>query len=276
MQNKGCALVTGSTDGIGFEAAKLLYEKGLCVIIHGRNEKRAEGAKNQINSREDDMLKTVYGDFTRLEDVRKITDEIKERFSHLNVLVNNAGVFESKRVLTPDGLEATFQVNYLSHFLLTLSLLDILTNNSPSYIINVSSMVHASSYDRHNIQGEKSYDGYEAYSVSKLFNVLFTYRLSRMLKEREIYVYAVHPGVINTKLLKKGWGPVGSDPKMGASNILSPLFVDELREKTGIYVENGRSVPSRPITYKEDERDFLWEYSIKLLKERGINTQTGG
>ena len=279
MGEKFCALITGSTDGIGKKAAELLYKKGHCVIVHGRSHEKVENTQEEIlrAGRTDGKLYGVVADFENLREVDGMAREIKKNFPHVNVIVNNAGVFKHKRVITKDGFESTFQINHLAHFLLVLKLLDLVRRNMPSWIINVSSMVHASYYDRHNIQGEKGYDGYEAYAVSKLFNVLFTYKLHRILKdEKDIHVYAVHPGVINTKLLIEGWGPVGASPEVGARNILSPILSDELRYMSGIYVENGRPVKSKPITYKEEEQDFIWNLSLKLLKDKGFELTPGG
>ncbi len=279
MSERFCALITGSTDGIGKEAARLLYREGHCVILHGKSEskvlKTEKEIKNSVKGEGD--LYRVVADFEKLNEVEKMANTVKKEFPKLNVLVNNAGVFRKKRIITTDGFESTFQINYLAHFLLVLKLLDLLVENAPSWIINVSSMVHASFYDRHNIQGEKGYDGYEAYSVSKLLNVLFTYKLHRILKDnKDVHVYAVHPGVINTKLLIEGWGPVGSPPEVGARNILSPILSDELKDKSGIYLENGIPVKSKPITYREDEQDFLWNLTIKLLEKRGFKITQGG
>ena len=267
------ALITGSTDGIGKKAAELLALKGFVVVVHGRDKGRVVQTVDSLKElSKNPEIYGVVADFENLQDVEKMAEEIKTNHGNINILVNNAGVFEHERKITKDGLEKTFQVNHLAHFLLTLRLLELLKKNAPSWIINVSSMVHASSFDKNNIQGELGYDGYEAYSLSKLFNVLTTYKLARMLgKDSKVHVYAVHPGVINTKLLIKGWGPVGSDPSIGAKNILAPLLDKKLLELTGIYVMNGKPSESTPISYKKDIQDYLWEYSLKLLKKRGFD-----
>ncbi len=279
MSERFCTLITGSTDGIGKKAAELLYRRGHCVIVHGRDEAKVLNTQKEIlkKIKGDGKLFGVVADFENLREVEKMAQKVKKEFPTLSVLINNAGVFRRKRVITKDGFESTFQINYLAHFLLVMQLLDLLIKNAPSWIINVSSMVHAASYDKDNIQGEKRYDAYEAYAVSKLFNVLFTYKLHRIFgNSKNIHVYAVHPGVINTKLLREGWGPFGADPEVGARNILSPIFSEKLRNLSGIYVENGVPVKSKPITYNQKEQDFLWELSIKLLKERGFEISLGG
>lgn len=279
MSERFCTLITGSTDGIGKKAAELLYSKGHCVIVHGRDETKVLNTQKAIleKVKGDGKLFGVIADFENLREVQDMAQKVKKEFPALSVLINNAGVFRRKRVITKDGFESTFQINYLAHFLLVMELLDLLIKNAPSWIINVSSMVHAASYDKDNIQGEKGYDGYEAYAVSKLFNVLFTYKLHRMLGNlKNIHVYAVHPGVINTKLLREGWGAFGADPEVGARNILSPIFSEKLRNLSGIYVENGVPVKSKPITYSQKEQDFLWELSIRLLKEKGFEISWGG
>lgn len=267
------ALITGSTDGIGKEAASMLAFKGYRVIIHGRNNGKVRKVVKELRElTKNPNVDGVIADFNHLKSVDRMSEEIIDRYENIDVLINNAGIFEYERRLTADGLESTFQVNYLSHFLLTNRLLKAMKKETRSWIINVSSMVHASYFDRHNIQKEKNYDGYEAYSESKLYNVLFTYKLFRILgKENNIHVYAVHPGVINTKLLAKGWTLVGASPHTGATNILAPIFNDKLSKLTGIYVMNGRKAKSTSISFKEEVQDFLWEYSLEILKKLGFN-----
>ena len=178
MQGK-IILVTGSTDGIGKETARQLAELGASVIVHGRHADRCEAARDEIrattgNSRVD----FVAADLSSQRQVRQMAAEIIARYDRLHVLINNAGVILLQRQLSEDGLEMSFAVNHLAPFLLTHLLLDRLKQSAPARIINVSSTVH---YDAplkfDNLQGERKYNGVEAYKIAKLGNVLFTYEL---------------------------------------------------------------------------------------------------
>ena len=268
MLNSYTILITGSTDGIGKAAALKMASIGAKVIVHGRSESKVKDVLEEIKNRtKNSNIYGVVADFTSLEEVKNLADEITQKFSDLNVLVNNACIFSHRKIITKDGFEAGFQICHLAHFLLTLKLIDLLYKNFPSYIINVSSMVHASTIDLENLNSEKGYNGYDVYSMVKLLNILFTYKLNREIDTSKIKVYAVHPGVISTKLLHAGWGFGGASTSIGAENILSPILNDDLRKKTGIYIENQREHHSSSISYDKDIQDFVWEKSLEYVKK---------
>ena len=185
----------------------------------------------------------------------------------LDVLINNAGVYSSEKKFTKDGIELTFGVNHLAHFLLINLILELMLKSKEGRIINVSSMIHANSIDFDNLQGEKYYDGSYAYSLSKLCNVLFTYKLADELKGSNITVNCLHPGVINTKLLRAGWGGGGASVEQGAKTSVYLAVSDEVSGKTGNYYMNMKAVRSHDITYNKEIQDKCWNVSMKLVSE---------
>ena len=212
-------LITGATDGIGLETAKQLGRMGYDLIIHGRNGDRIKKAIDIIAHAASDKIELfpIKADFSSFEEVREMAQEIKGNFSRLDVLINNAGVFMPREVITPDGFEATFQINHLSHFLLTVLLFDKIAVSDKGRIITVSSMAHSSSkIDFDNLRGEKNYDAYDSYARSKLANILFTFHLAERIMKKGVTANCLHPGVIATKLLHAGWGPFGADVETGA------------------------------------------------------------
>lgn len=122
-----------------------------------------------------------------------------------------------QRRLTEDGLETTFAVNHLTPFLLTNLLLDLMRSSAPSRVVTVSSTTHQSIQQVNfgNLQGAKHYDGYNAYALSKLGNILFTYELARRLEGTGINANTLHPGTVNTKLLRAGFGSGGAGSGTG-------------------------------------------------------------
>lgn len=170
-------MVTGATDGIGKETALGLARRGARVIVHGRDARRAEAARREISAASgNDDVEVALADFASLQQVRELADGVRGLTDRLHVLVDNAGVYQARRHLTPDGLETTFQVNHLAPFLLTNLVLDLLLAGAPSRIVVVSSAVHQTArVDLDDLQGERRYDGYAAYGLSKLGNLLFTY-----------------------------------------------------------------------------------------------------
>ncbi|PIK34645.1 putative retinol dehydrogenase 12-like [Apostichopus japonicus] len=144
-------------------------------------------------------------DLASFESVLEFVKQYKESGLPLNVLICNGGLIAPAKVLTNDGLESTFQINYLSHFLLTLHLLPVLKASAPnSKIINVSSSGHkrGDGVNLDNIQSQKSYSQGKAYGNSKLFQIMNTFSLHSKIKDTGIDVFSVHPGVVDTGFSK--------------------------------------------------------------------------
>jgi NAD(P)-dependent dehydrogenase (short-subunit alcohol dehydrogenase family) len=196
---------------------------------------------------------------------QKTIEDICSRFTSIDVLINNACTFQHSFKKTFDGFEYTFQICYLAHFILTDQLFPLIQKAENGRIINVSSMVHAHTLDLDFIKDAEKYDGYKAYEVSKLANVLFTYELAERIKNTNITVNCLHPGVISTKLLHNGWGIGGADVSVGADNLLFLAFSDKVKNVSGKYFANKKAVPSSPITYDKKIRTDFWKYTEKIL-----------
>jgi retinol dehydrogenase 14 len=173
-------LITGATSGIGKATAMGLANMGASVVMVGRDRGRGEAALAEIKEKSGNAsVDLMLADVSSQEEIRRLADEFKEAYPRLDVLINNAGVFRSKRITTAEGMETTFAVNHLAYFLLTNLLLDVLKASAPSRIVNVSSGAQSNAtIDFDDLQGEKGYKGAKAYSQSKLATVLFTYEAS--------------------------------------------------------------------------------------------------
>jgi NAD(P)-dependent dehydrogenase (short-subunit alcohol dehydrogenase family) len=158
-------------------------------------------------------------------------------------------------------------INHLAPFSLTHQVLDLLYQSKKARIINVSSMIHSHSIDFDNLNGEKFYSGDNAYSLTKLMNILFTYALSEKLQKSAITVNALHPGVINTKLLRAGWGAMGGDAIEGAQRIFYLAHSEKLTGITGKYFMNDKATPSAPISYDKTVQKRLWEISDAYMQK---------
>ena len=195
MGEKVC-LITGATSGIGKATAMGLANMGASVVMVGRDRGRGEAALTEIKEKSTNAsVDLMLADLSSQQEIRRLADEFKEAYPRLDVLINNAGLFRSKRITTADGLEMTFAVNHLAYFLLTKLLLDVLKASASSRIVNVSSGDHSNgTIDFDDLQGEKGYKGPKAYSQSKLATVLFTYELARRLEGTGISANCLHPG----------------------------------------------------------------------------------
>lgn len=189
---------------MGLETCKALAAAGADLIIVGRNSEKCQTTINDLKETiGNPKINYLIADLSEMKSVRALVREYHTKYDKLHVLVNNAGAFFLNRELTSEGLEKTFALNYLGHFLLTNLLLDTIKKSAPARIVNVTSWEHfRAKYDRENLQGEKDYACWDAYSKSKLYNILFTYELARRLKGRNITVNTVHPGWVKTSIGK--------------------------------------------------------------------------
>ena len=259
-------LLTGATDGIGLQTAGELAKLNIKLILHGKNPDKGNKIIEKLISETGNTNIHYYNvDLSSFKMIEGFTAKINADFNQLDILINNAGIYESNKVILQNGLEKSFMVNYLSSFVLTLQLLPSLKKGKESKIINLSSMVHASNIDFENLNAEKSYSGSDAYSLSKLCNILFTYKLAELLKNDKVSVNALHPGVINTKLLRAGWGPFGNATIEGAKRIM--FLVKMSNFVTGKYFENDKQIKSAAISYDKNIQNQLWDYSIKTANK---------
>jgi len=263
LKNK-TVLITGSTDGIGKQTAVEAARKGAQVIIHGRNDERILKTLKEIRKINEDVY-AVKADFCDLSQVVEAAKDINDNFKKIDILFNNAAEFLPKRELTKDGFERTFQVNYLAHVLFTEQLISKIKDTEGGRILNVTSMIHSSAIDFDNLQGEKSYTGSNAYSLSKMLNILYTYKLGRMFEGNPVNVNCLHPGVIETKLLNAAWSG-GMPVSEGAATMIYAAESEATEGVSGLYLENRRPMQSNPVTYDVEVQDKLYDLSLEMLK----------
>lgn len=265
MENR-VVLITGATDGIGKQTAIDLAEKGFYVILHGRNSEKAEAALKEVQSTTgSNLLSTVTADLSSLTRVRQLANNILSKFNKLDVLINNAGVYMKERKLSEDGYEMTFAVNHLSHFLLTNLLLDLLKQSEDGRVVNVSSVAHQNAkLDWNNLNGEKSFGAYGAYSLSKLANVLFSNELAKRLKGTNLKSNSLHPGVITTKLLKAGFNMSGASVKKGAETSVFLASSDEAASFNGEYLIDSKIVKPHPHATDNEVLKKFWQVSEEM------------
>jgi NAD(P)-dependent dehydrogenase (short-subunit alcohol dehydrogenase family) len=275
-------LITGGNDGIGRATAQVLLERGHQVIIAGRSTVKLEAAVATLRYRTgNEDIHWLYCDLSNLETVRTAADTFIDRFGKLDVLINNAGIFNNELQFSEEGIELQFAVNHLGHFLLTNLLIPLLKSAPAGRIVNLASVAHFhGKLDFESLTGDggpESYNGLEAYARSKLANVLFTRELAR--RYPEIESNCLHPGVIRTRIANKGtrwffsllWSfykPFMRSTRCGARTPLYLALSPEVRGVTGRYFDE-RQCCRKPSELARDPElaHELWEWSDVMTQE---------
>jgi NAD(P)-dependent dehydrogenase (short-subunit alcohol dehydrogenase family) len=276
MNDKIC-LVTGANSGIGKVTAKVLAAGGATVIMVCRNRDKGEAARGEIiRETRNENVDLMIADFSELDQIRRLAAEVKAKYPRLNTLVNNAGAYNGKRALTPDGYETTFAVNHLGYFLLTVELLELLKSSAPARIVNVASEAHRNSHiNFDDLNLENGYSGWKSYAQSKLANVLFTYELARRLAGTGVTANCMHPGFVGTNIFNnvrgvggmivRLIGPFMRTPEKGADTIIWLASSPEVEGITRRYFIDRKDRPSNPESYDAAIAARLWEVSERMV-----------
>jgi NAD(P)-dependent dehydrogenase (short-subunit alcohol dehydrogenase family) len=261
-------LVTGSTDGIGKATATELAAGGDEVILHGKNEKKARQVQRELEEKTGaGRPDLVIADFSRQDQIRGMAADLASRYSRLDVLVNDAGIYQKARHVTPEGIEMTFAVNYLGPFLLTNLLLPLLLKSHGARIVTVASSAHedVGRIDWDNLPGQRRYDPWGAYALSKFADVAFTYTLARNLEGTGITANCLHPGVVNTRLSRSAAPGIATiTPEEGA---LTPVWLarsPEVAGVTGRYFEEKKETASSSLSHNRKVQERLWKMAEDL------------
>lgn len=260
-------LVTGATDGIGKKTAERLLKQGHHVIIHGRNPDRVLGAVNEltITSKGLGKIDSSVFDLSSFASIRKGAEDLSSRFSRLDVLLNNAGTYQTQRNESVDGFELTMAINHLGPTLLTFLLKPLLKKSNQPRVIFVSSIAHnRGKLEAGNFNFESKFDAYAAYATSKLGNVITAKKLSIEWDADQVPFYSLHPGVITTKLLRLGFNVDGDTVEKGSDT--SVYLATEVIDKglNGSYFVDG---DSHPASAKSNEAivELFWQWTLSSL-----------
>ena len=273
-------MVTGANSGIGKATALALAQRGATVVMVCRDRARGEEARSEIITKsKNNAVDLLQADLSSQQSIRQLVEHFQHHYTHLHVLINNAGAAFPGRRETVDGVEMTFAVNYLAPFLLAHLLLDVLTASAPARVVNVSSNSHEAGYiNMDDLQLERHYRYLRAYGQSKLALVLFTYELARKLHGTGVTANCLHPGFVATNFGQNGTGPIsravtnlifssfGISPEEGAKTSIFLATSPEVEGVTGKYFVKSIPKRSAPITYDEALQRQLWEESVRLVK----------
>ena len=280
MQNR-VVLVTGATNGIGLESAKVLAGMGATIVGVGRNPQKCTGAAASIASTTgNSKVEFLVADLSVQTQVRKLAETFKQKYQRLDVLLNNAGAFFARREESTEGVEMTWALNHLNYFLLTDLLLDVLKASAPARIVNVSSDAHtrAKQINFDDVEFKKGYSGWTAYGHSKLANIMFTYELARHLAGTRVTANVLHPGFVatgfghnNGSLMNFGMGVVqkiaAKRPEQGAQTSVFLASSPQVDGVTGKYFVDSRESSSSAASYEVSAQQRLWALSEQMVAQ---------
>lgn len=267
-------LITGANSGIGKITALELAKKGNNLILIMRDSSNSNDAYSEIkNINQNVKVEFIPTDLSSFSSIKNALSKVKENYTALDVVLNNAGVYKSKRELTADNIEITFMVNYLAPFYFTNELLSLLEKGHNPRIVNVSSALHKNgSFDYKNYNEENKFSGHKAYSNSKLYILMFSLYLAEL--HPNISVFCNHPGVIATKifretpeLVKTIFSWVLTTPEKGAASNIYLTSSKDLIGKSGLYFDKLKVGKMNPTASKKDLQKELWEWTINFLNK---------
>jgi len=231
-------LLTGATDGIGLETARMLVAVGHRVLLHGRNREKLETVARELSEAPvRGQVESYVADLSRLDDVEELAGAVTEKHETLDVLINNAGIFKTPDPVTADGLDVRFVVNTIAPYLLMKQLLPLL---GPSgRIINLSSAAQAPVDVEALAGGVRLADDFSAYAQSKLAITMWSRTMAQALGNEGPAVIAVNPGsLLSTKMVKEAFGAGQRDIRVGAEILVRAALSEEFEAATGQYFDN--------------------------------------
>ncbi|WP_053405798.1 SDR family NAD(P)-dependent oxidoreductase [Persicobacter sp. CCB-QB2] len=260
--------ITGSTDGIGKMTAEQLAKKGHEIIIHGRNDQKVQATVESIKTTSgNENIHGIVGDLSEFSTIQNLISDIKSRFSKIDILINNAGVFKSINPTNHTGQELRFMVNYLAPYALTYGLMPLLKNGEDARIINLSSAAQAP-VSLKALEGKSHLSQQETYAQSKLALTMWSFYLAQ--QEPELNIIAVNPGsLLNTRMAREAYGTFWSPANKGADILYQLALSTEVNGASGQYFDNdmGNFNRAHGDAYASEKIRLLIDSTQKIIKE---------
>lgn len=275
-------IVTGANSGIGKALAGELLKLRARVIMACRDLRSAEEAAQDIKKQagpENGEVVIKHLDLASLRSVRNFCEEVTQEESQVDVLINNAGIYQCPYTKTDEGFEMQLGVNHLGHFLLTHLLLDLLKASAPSRIVVVSSKLYKYGHiNFDDLNSENNYNKAFCYSQSKLANLLFTLELARRLEGTGVTVNALTPGIVRTRLGRHIQIPLLAKPLFYLASLVffksplegaqTPLYLASSLEVEGVSGKcfaNCEEEELLPKATDEEAAKKLWDISRRMV-----------
>lgn len=259
-------IVTGATDGIGFETVKILAQEGYNLGIHGRNETKLANVKNELNKINKNVeIKTFKADLSLIDESYQLVEQIKESYKHIDGLLNNAGVFKTPAQLTVDNLDIRFAVNTIAPYIITTGLFELFDQDGR--IVNVSSAAQESVVIEELIDGSKAKDNDDGmmYAQSKLGILMWTNHLVATNIEIPVMISVNPASLLASKMVKDAYGIPGKDITIGAKIFADLLTNEKYKDDSGKYFDNDYGVFAAP--HPDGENQKLCQEIVEVIEK---------
>ena len=275
-------VLTGGTSGLGYRTAQVLGSeiKNKIILIGSNKHKGENSVKALIKETSNKNISFKKCDLSSISEIKSLTDKLKK--FKIDILINNAGALFFSRKESVDKIEKTFALNHLSYFILTNLLLKYKVIKKGGRIVNVASGAHRGvKLDFNNLEMIRNYNGWISYKKSKLCNILFTKKLSELIKKNNITVNCLHPGFVKTQFGKNNSGLASLAIKFlmnffaisveeGAETIVFLATDKSIKNITGKYFYQSKIDQPSIFAQSQRDADLLWEKSISIVKNKGL------
>ena len=272
-------LITGATGGIGKATAMTLAKMHYKVTIHGRDAKKLEQAKRDIIEQSNNTnIDTLLFDLSSLKNVKNAMEMFLKENDTLDILINNAGVSPYNRLTTKDGFEMNFGVNNLATTLISRLCVPALKKSTDGRVIIVASMAYSmGKFDKDDLElAKRDYTMMSVYGTSKLYDIYIAQKFSELLKEDNISVNVLHPGIVKSSLFRDAegmmkWINIISEkifyvtPEKGAQTSVYLASSDNIKGVTGKYFSKSKEKKLKSIALNKEYKNLVWQRINTLL-----------
>lgn len=277
MSGKLC-VISGATSGVGLEALKALLKANAKCVIVARNPEKARKVKESLDKEYDAVIDIVISDFASFKSVRAAANEISKKYPVIDVLINSAGLFSTRRRLTGDGHEQVFQVSHLSILLFTWLLIDNIKKSPQGRIVQVNSEGHR--FGGLNIKDlnwkRRPYIGLRGYGASKIAQIICVQKMAELLADTDVTINTMHPGAVKTNLGNdNGWlyttynklfiAPAMDDPKISGDALYWLAADKSLVNVSGKFFNLTIEEPPASYVMNRKYYDKIYPLSMELI-----------
>ncbi len=275
-------VLTGGTSGLGYRTAQVLGKeiKNKLILIGSNKQKGKTSVENLIKETSNNDISFIQCDLSSISEIKSLADKLKK--FKIDILINNAGALFFSRKESVDKIEKTFALNHLSYFILTNLLLKYKVIKKEGRIVNVASGAHRGvKLDFNNLEMKTNYNGWIAYKKSKLCNILFTKKLSELIKKNKMTVNCLYPGFVKTQFGKNNSGLASLAIKFlmnffaisveeGAETIVFLATDKNIKNITGKYFYQSKIKEPSIFAQSQKDADLLWDISLRIVKNKGL------